>query len=156
MPPYLYGNKKPDGSIFDAVIHDAGFVKYQQLQIEEKQHLIYVGATRARDYMITVSKKGGQLKLLQEIGIESSITKTITDAQTIWGKGATGINGEIIMPEETVTIASEKTYGLLPHNSATPPHTPKYLQPSPRENKVNYLEKANARMRNWSRRYVSS
>ena len=134
MPPYLYGNKKLDDSIFDAVIHDSGFVKYQQLQIEEKQHLIYVGATRARDYMITVSKKGGKLTLLQEIGIDSSISKDVEDPQTIWGEGTIGINGEIIMPEDKVAILPDDTYGLLPQNSSAPSRTLKYVQPSKYEN----------------------
>jgi ATP-dependent exoDNAse (exonuclease V) beta subunit len=134
LPPYVSGNTNPADSIIDAVIHDAGFEKYKQLQIEEKQHLMYVGATRARDYMITVSKKGGKLTLLQEIGIESSITKTITDPQAIWGKGTIGINGEIIMPEDKVAIQPEETYGLLPKNSTEPPYMTKYIQPSKCEN----------------------
>lgn len=134
MPPYLYGRTNPADSIIDAVIHDAGFEKYKQLQIEEKQHLMYVGATRARDYMITVSKKGGKLTLLQEIGIESSITKTITDPQAIWGKATVGIPGEIIMPEDKVAIRPDTTYDLLPKSSSQPSRTPKYIQPSKYEN----------------------
>lgn len=146
LPPYVSGNSNPPDCIIEAVIHDAGFEKYKQLQIEEKQHLMYVGATRARDYMITVSKKGGQLKLLQEIGIESSITKTITDAQAIWGKGTDGINGEIIMPEEKVAVSSEKTYGRIPKNSSEPPHMPKYIQPSMCENEE-LVQKASVELR---------
>jgi ATP-dependent exoDNAse (exonuclease V) beta subunit len=134
LPPYVSGNTNPADSIIDAVIHDAGFEKYKQLQIEEKQHLMYVGATRARDYMITVSKKGGKLTLLQEIGIKSSISKDVEDSQAIWGEGTIGIPGEIIMPEDKVAIRPDTTYDLLPKNSSAPSCTLKYLQPSKYEN----------------------
>lgn len=130
MPPYISGSTKPTDSIVAAIEHDASFVKYQQLQKEEKQHLMYVGATRARDYMITVSKKGGELKLLKEIGVESSLTKTLTNPQTVWGKGTNGIDVEIIMPEDNVMIQPETSYDDLFKNNMELSNMPKYLQPS--------------------------
>ena len=134
MPPYISGNANPEDSIVGAIANDAVFVKYKQLQIEEKQHLMYVGATRARDYMITVSKKGGTLKLLEEVGIQSSLTKTLTDPQAIWGKGTIGVDVEIIMPEDNVVIQPETLYDELPKNSLETTNTPKYLQPSKCDN----------------------
>lgn len=98
----------------------------------EARRLLYVGVTRARDYLITTSQEKTKMSWLLASGIESVINDA-GDYQAIWGQG------EVISESRFVKVADDGSYESLPEpehyfcrkeHQATTELEEKYLSPS--------------------------
>lgn len=106
--------------------------KYVDRLYYETQRLLYVGVTRARDYLITTSLEGKKMQWLNDSGIMPVINNT-SDFQAIFGEG------EGITESKYVKMADDGSYECKPepehyycHKEKTimTDHEEKYLSPS--------------------------
>ena len=98
----------------------------------EARRLLYVGVTRARDYLVTTSQVTSKMKWLLASGIVPVIKET-GDYQAIWGQG------EGIAESRFVKVADDGSYESLPEpehyfcrkeHQTTAELDEKYLSPS--------------------------
>ncbi len=133
LPVFLSASKS---NLSDDMMENLGalstFHQYVDRQLYEACRLLYVGVTRARDYLITTSLEGKQLPWMLAAGIESVINDS-GDYQAIWGQG------EGIVESRFVKVADDGSYESLPEperyfcrkeHQATTELEEKYLSPS--------------------------
>lgn len=110
----------------------ATYHQYKDRQKYQSERLLYVGATRARDYVISTSLEGKAMQWLKDSGITSVINDT-GDFQAIWGEG----NG--ITESKFVKVVDDGSYTSQPEpahyycrkeRSETTITEEKYLSPS--------------------------
>ena len=93
--------------------------------------LLYVGATRARDYLITVSAEAEKLKWLSGLGIECEATKKSTDGNYhIWGPGAPISSLKQMGVDAVPEHSMPDTYVVLHPAEEKVEMSPKYVTPS--------------------------
>lgn len=83
------------------------YTQYAERQRYESRRILYVGVTRARDYLITTSLEGKKMAWLTDAGIEPVRNATDKD-QAIWG------TGKDISKSRFVKVADDGNYESLP------------------------------------------
>ncbi len=98
----------------------------------ESQRLLYVGVTRARDYLITTSLEGKKMQWLLECGIQPDISGS-ADYRAVWGNG-TGIElskfVQVVDDGKYVSKPEPTDYYCRKDNLSSPVFDVKYLSPS--------------------------
>ena len=98
----------------------------------ESQRLLYVGVTRARDYLITTSLEGKKMQWLLECGIQPDISGS-ADYRAVWGNG-TGIElskfVQVVDDGKYVSKPEPTDYYCRKDNLPSPVFDVKYLSPS--------------------------
>lgn len=125
--PKIVGNKNTLPATITEVL--TGTQLYNQTfkkTISERKRLLYVGMTRARDYLIAAYQQDQPLKWLTEIGINS-------DGQSnCWG--AQGHTSDLITIDSAIIeeneMNTEQTYTFVQKPSERTERTEKYLSPS--------------------------
>ena len=95
--------------------------------------LLYVGMTRARDYLISTSAKEDNLDWLKELGIESTITKNTPKGTMVqvWGsESPLAYYKKITNDVNEGFVNDEKTNATLKLAQTRPDYQPLYLNPS--------------------------
>ena len=86
LPSFL---SAPNANLSADILAAIGSNTYKQYEGRlhyESQRLLYVGVTRARDYLITTSLEKKEMKWLLDCGIQPDISGTGND-KAVWGKG---------------------------------------------------------------------
>ena len=108
------------------------YAQYSDRQHYESRRILYVGVTRARDYLITTSLEGKPMTWLTDSGINPVRTEADKD-QAIWGIGKNISKSRLVM------VADDGSYESLPepgqyscrNKTTTPqPLEEKHLSPS--------------------------
>ncbi len=113
--------------------------EYEDIREHERQQaarLLYVGLTRARDYLISVSATETKLDWLKELGIESKVQKDLPEgtAVQVWGAASPDASYEQITETKDGRLgADEDTFRMLPIIDEHPDYEPLYLVPSSAE-----------------------
>lgn len=111
------------------------YTQYKDRLYYESQRLLYVGVTRARDYLITTSQEGKKMQWLLDCGITPVINGT-ADYQAIWGKG-TGIElSRFVQVYDDGTYVGKpepSDYYCRKENNSATVFDVKYLSPSKME-----------------------
>ena len=114
---------------------DKPYQKYEGRQSYESQRVLYVGVTRARDYLITTSLAGKSMKWLEDSGITPVIDGT-ADYQAIWGKGKGIELSRFVQVEDDGKYKSKpepSDYYCRKENKSATVFDVKYLSPSKME-----------------------
>lgn len=105
---------------------------YEDRQHYESQRLLYVGVTRARDYLITTSLEGKKMQWLLECGIQPDISDS-ADYRAVWGNG-TGIElskfVQVVDDGKYVSKPEPTDYYCRKDNQSSTVFDVKYLSPS--------------------------
>ena len=135
LPTFL---PAPNSNLPDGMLADIGslgtYIQYENRLYYESQRLLYVGVTRARDYLITTSLSGKKnpMPWLEASGIAPVIDATDV-YQAIWGKG------KDIEPSRYVQVKDDGSYVGKPEpsdyycrkdNKSATVFDEKYLSPS--------------------------
>lgn len=101
----------PKTNLLDAMLNDietlGTYHRYAARLSYEARRLLYVGVTRARDYLITTSQVKSKMYWLLSSGI-NPVIKDTGDFQTIWGEG------KGISESRFVKVADDGTYQSRP------------------------------------------
>lgn len=93
--------------------------------------LLYVGATRARDYLVTVSTKTKGTKWLETLGLKADFDyKSPEGPCHVWGDKAPMSYLQHIAPDAVPAQDVEDTYCTVRPNASPAPGIPKYVTPS--------------------------
>ena len=95
--------------------------------------LLYVGLTRARDYLISVSAAENKLAWLGCLGIESKVSKNLPEGTEVqvWGPSSPEASYEEITQEESGGYdTGEDSYSYIGFADEHPEYAPLYLAPS--------------------------
>lgn len=128
------GNTNLPQPIIDNSKKQNTFVTLQEKERKELRHLLYVGVTRARDYLTTISHQTNAIALpilhwIRNTGISDGVINN--NASSLWGY-------ENLLPQYEdisnnnigeVTVATEYSHYVYPKNPAISSE-PKYLSPS--------------------------
>ncbi len=133
-PTFLKTARSSVGDEIKANVH-AGFSDYYDQTISDARRLLYVGMTRARDYLVTLSIDYGKQEIFNECGcplkLKGCEDQTYAD---LWGKDAPQVFFEKIHDEqETPDFTEPDTYAGIRENDGECGHTAKYLAPSSME-----------------------
>jgi ATP-dependent exoDNAse (exonuclease V) beta subunit len=123
-------NSSVDDSIKAKIYGD--FADYYEESVSDSRRLLYVGMTRARDYLVTLSTNHGKQDFFAECGcpldLKKCVDKTFVD---LWKKGAPLVFFEKIHDEqETPEFIEPETYSAIKEKGGKCEHTVKYLAPS--------------------------
>ena len=126
----------PQSNLPEDMMNDIGtlgtYLQYEDRLRYESRRLLYVGVTRARDYLITTSLEGKKMQWLLECGIQPDISGS-ANYRAVWGNG-TGIE-----LSKFVQVVDDGTYVSKPEptdyycrkdNLSSPVFDEKYLSPS--------------------------
>ena len=120
-------------SMSDMISGSADYTASHTHERYQMARLLYVGMTRARDYLISTSAKEDKLDWLKELGIVSAITEKTpngTMAQ-IWGPDSPQAYYRKIANDVKGSFGiEEKTYKTLKLAQTHPEYQPLYLNPS--------------------------
>ena len=114
---------------------EADFADYYEQSISDSRRLLYVGMTRARDYLVTLSQNHGKQDFLHECGCELDL-KGCSDQTYVdlWNEGAPQVFFEKIKDEQDIPTAIEPdTYAAISKKADDCDHIVKYLAPSSME-----------------------
>lgn len=98
--------------------------------------LLYVGLTRARDYLISVSATEKKLDWLNDLGIANSIKKDLPEGTPVqvWGQASPEASYDQIVSIEIGGVEPDgKTFSYLALDDSHPDYAPLYLTPSSAE-----------------------
>ena len=126
----------PQSNLPEDMMNDIGtlgtYLQYEDRLRYESRRLLYVGVTRARDYLITTSLEGKKMQWLLECGIQPDISGS-ANYRAVWGNG-TGIE-----LSKFVQVVDDGTYVSKPEptdyycrkdNLSSSVYDVKYLSPS--------------------------
>lgn len=127
-------NSNLKGDITNDIAKLDTYIKYSERQRYEAQRLLYVGVTRARDYLITTSLAGKKnpMPWLVDCGITPVITGT-ADYQAIWGEGKGIELSRFVQVYDDVTYVGKpepSDYCCRKENNSATVFDVKYLSPS--------------------------
>ena len=114
---------------------DSEFKDYYEQSVYDSRRLLYVGITRARDYLVTLSMNYGKQDFLAECGCTLDL-KGCTDNTYVclWGNDAPQVFFEKIHDEqELADITEPDSYAAIKENGTECQHIAKYLSPSTME-----------------------
>ena len=126
-------NSNLKGDITNDIAKLDTYIKYSEMQRYEAQRLLYVGVTRARDYLITTSLAGKKnpMPWLVDCGITPVIDGT-SDYQAIWSEGK-GIELSVVDDGTYVGKPEPSDYCCRKENKSATDFDVKYLSPSKME-----------------------
>lgn len=113
--------------------------EYDDIQEHERYQaarLLYVGLTRARDYLISVSATENKLDWLNELGIANSVKKDLPEGTPVqvWGPASPEASYDQIRTIEVGGVEStESSFTYIPLSDEHPEYAPLYLAPSSAE-----------------------
>ena len=110
----------------------ADFADYWDGVVSDSRRLLYVGMTRARDYLITLSQGGKNQDFLDECGCALKL-KGLTDQTYVdlWGKGAPMAFYELIRDaQEVPPIGHQSEYRAIKAHDAECAHILRNISPS--------------------------
>lgn len=108
LPPFLSAsNANIPGEMADAIRTLTPYVHYAERVGYELRRLLYVGVTRARDYLVTTSLEGKPMSWLANAGIIPQLGDN-GDLKAVWGT-APGV-----VPSRFVRVNDDGTYQSLP------------------------------------------
>ncbi len=110
------------------------YQQYAERIEQEARRLLYVGVTRARDYLITTSLEDKKMTWLTISGIDSTIDKKVNgDYQPIWGTGKDISNSKFVSVNDDGNYKRQPEpaeYGCRMSKTLVQPIEDKYLSPS--------------------------
>ena len=126
-------NSSVDESIKANIYGD--FADYYEESVSDSRRLLYVGMTRARDYLVTLSTNHSKQDFFAECGcpldLKKCVDKTYVD---LWKGDAPQVFFEKIHDEqETPDYIEPETYSAISAKTGECGHTVKYLAPSSME-----------------------
>ncbi|MDL2241835.1 UvrD-helicase domain-containing protein [Bacteroidales bacterium OttesenSCG-928-L03] len=136
IPWFLSSSKANLPADVTAEIVGSEIYKATRKRLEnEYKRLLYVGLTRARDFVITTSynsNTGKELKWIENIGMENRESPGDHNGESIniWGRGSKSVYKQLDLAEEFEGIRSPMIYEKLvkqPNNNQYPQ---KYISPS--------------------------
>ena len=98
--------------------------------------LLYVGLTRARDYLISVSATEKKLDWLNELGIANSVKKDLPEGTRVqvWGPASPEASYDQLSATKTGGAGSDsRTFSYIPLSREHPDYAPLFLAPSSAE-----------------------
>lgn len=128
-------NSVPDFIAEDPVVK-AGLAEYERVCREETKRLLYVGYTRAKDYLVTLSFPGEKFKWLSNCGLSPrENTKELPEGMVqMWGEGVPasyvtlvdGIDNEVYKADEDMYTWYRPTVKLTerPNRFVSPSRSP--------------------------------
>ena len=133
LPTFLPAS---NSNLPDDMLNDIGaldpYMQYEDRLRYESQRLLYVGVTRARDYLITTSLEGKKMQWLLECGIQPDISGS-ADYRAVWGNG-TGIElskfVQVVDDGKYVSKPEPTDYFCRKDNQSSTVFDMKYLSPS--------------------------
>lgn len=133
-----YSSQDIKGQAAHAIQTTAEYVAYKEQEIAEAQRLLYVGFTRARDYLVSTSNRDnygqwGRMYWMSAIGLPSDgINPKWDDAtqQEIWGKGTHPCNFRKIVVRDAPALKEKDTYSFLPETEQDKTEDAKRIAPS--------------------------
>ena len=135
LPSFLSAS---NSNLPEDMMNDIGkldpYEKYKERLSYESQRLLYVGVTRARDYLITTSLAGktNPMPWLVDCGITPVITGT-ADCQAIWGEGKGIERSRYVQVNDDGTYVGKpepSDYCCRKDNNSDMAFDVKYLSPS--------------------------
>lgn len=133
LPTFLTAS---NANLPEDMLNDIGtlgtYIQYEDRLRYESQRLLYVGVTRARDYLITTSLEGKKMQWLLECGIQPDISGS-ANYRAVWGNG-TGIElskfVQVVDDGKYVSKPEPTDYYCRKDNLPSPVFDVKYLSPS--------------------------
>lgn len=133
-----YSSQDIKGQAAHAIQTTAEYIAYKEQEIAEAQRLLYVGFTRARDYLISTSNRDnygqwGHMYWMSAIGLPSDGINPRWDdvtPQEIWGKGTHPCNFRKIVVRDAPTSKQKDTYTFLPETEPDKTVDAKRIAPS--------------------------
>ena len=132
IPPFLPApnSRLPEGMAERALAQE-DYADRETALRNQLARLLYVGATRARDYLITASAEAEKMKWLSNLGIQCEATKKSMDGNYhIWGTEApmSSLKRKDIIA--TPMSDAVESYVVIHPNEEPGEHQPKYVVPS--------------------------
>ena len=132
IPPFLPApnSRLPEGMAERALAQE-DYADRETALRNQLARLLYVGATRARDYLITASAEAEKMKWLSNLGIQCEATKKSMDGNYhIWGTGAP--MSSLKRKDIIATPMSEavESYVVIHPKEEPVEHQPKFVVPS--------------------------
>lgn len=126
----------PQSNLPEDMMNDIGtlgtYLQYEDRLRYESRRLLYVGVTRARDYLITTSLEGKKMQWLMECGIRPDVSGS-ADYRAVWGNG-TGIElskfAQVVDDGTYVGKPAPTDYYCRKDNLSSSVYDVKYLSPS--------------------------
>ncbi len=135
--PSFCSLKDIKGQAAEAIKTTGAFIEFKYQEIAEAQRLLYVGFTRARDYLVSTSNRGngryGKLSWFGAIGIPADgIDANWPDEslQTVWGPGTEPCNFRKIAVEFAPEKPGDKFYRFIPQTEPDKTVDRKRIAPS--------------------------
>lgn len=130
FPPIHGSQKELPGAIQEKVMASPLFQDIKQRFIREETRLLYVGLTRARDYVVTLSKNGAMLNWLKDCGCGSGNVTMRNGKVNPWGQD--GFEAEYCNVTDGI-IPSSKSKGTTASEDTLQRaniHVSKFVSPS--------------------------
>jgi len=133
-----FSNSDIKGSAAQAIMDTAEFREFQRQEIAEAQRLLYVGFTRARDYLVSTSNSDnrwphGLMMWVDSIGIKpNTVNPAWADGtlQEIWGPGTEPCNFRKINAIPADKMKQDTTFSCHPQTTKDTTTEHKRIMPS--------------------------
>lgn len=102
----------------------------KQRYLREETRLLYVGLTRGRDYVVTLSKNGGELQWIRDCGCGSGEVKVSGGKVNPWKQSGFEAEYSRIADMPVSVPAPQKTTSDSPDPKQESQHNAKYISPS--------------------------
>ena len=133
LPGFLKtAQNNPSADISEELNSEVAFQQYWDRQFYEERRLLYVGVTRARDYLITTSLEGKGMPWLTASGITPVIDGS-GDFRAIWGKDPDITESKFVSVKDDgsyTKAAAPADYLQRKDNDITTTFDNKYVSPS--------------------------
>ena len=133
-----FSNSNIRGRAADAIMTTPEFHEFRRQEIAEAQRLLYVGFTRARDYLVSTSNSDnraphGLMMWLDAVGIDPTTVNPAwpdKSLQKVWGPDTEPCNFRKIQAIPASEMAQEMTFRCHPHTAKDETTERKRISPS--------------------------
>lgn len=132
-----FSSKDIQGKAAKVIMDTAAFREFQRQEIAEAQRLLYVGFTRARDYLVSTSNRGngrfGPMQWFDSIDLDPKVVNPDWPdgtPQEIWGSGTEKVNFRKIDAVPAQERREEANYRCLGEIRPDATEEPKRIMPS--------------------------